>query len=47
MTRLVCTLVIVTLFLHSLAQADELATIEQARQTISRSLPFIEKEGGA
>ncbi len=47
MTRLVCTLVIVTLFLHSLAQADDPATVEQARQTIGRSLPFIEREGVA
>ena len=47
MTRLFCTLVIVTLFRHSLAQAEELATVEQARQTISRSLPFIEREGVA
>lgn len=47
MVRLIGSLVIVALLMHSLAQADEPATVEQARQTIGRSLPFIEKEGVA
>lgn len=50
MLRLRCALAIVglfSLFQHASVLADEAATVEQARQTITRSLPFIEREGVA
>lgn len=47
MVRIIRLLVIVSLVCSAATRAEEPATVEQARQTISRSLPFIEREGVA